>query len=237
MRNKLVIVVALFFGLLTSYLVFNYLQDVRAALDDNEYVEIVVANQDIPVNSVVSASMVSMKKIPFQYVHSQEITDNSEVIGKILLVPVNSGESIMKNQVISQGDKKEGLAYLVPKGKRALTVPVDEVSGVAGLIKPGDKVDVIGTIAIGENQPETYTLVVLQDIEVLAAGKVIDKSVDEKAAVETKTVTLAVSLSEAKPLMMASQRGVIRLMLRSPIDDSKGYTPPFKMEDFLTQGR
>jgi len=235
MRNKLVIVLALVFGLLTSYLVLTYLQEVKAALDDNEYVEIVVANQDIPVNTVVSASMVSMKKIPFQYVHSQEITDNSEVIGKILLVPVNSGESIMKNQVIDQGDKKEGLAYLVPKGKRALTVPVDEVSGVAGLIKPGDKVDVIGTVAIGENQPKTYTLMVLQDIEVLAVGKLMDKSANEKnTAVETKTVTLAVSLAEAKPLMMASQRGVIRLMLRSPVDDSTGYTPPFAMEDFLT---
>lgn len=236
MRNKLVIIFALIFGLITAYLVFNYLQDVKAALDDNEYVEIVVANQDIPANTVVSGTMVSKKKIPFQYVHAQEITDNAEVIGKILTVPINSGESIMKNQVIAQGDKKEGLAYLVPKGKRAITIPVDEVSGIAGLIRPGDKIDVIGTVAIGENQPKTYTLLVLQDIEVLATGKIMDRSGKETTApVETKTITMAVTLAEAKPLMMASQRGVIRLMLRSPVDESKGYTPPFTMEEFLTQ--
>jgi len=234
MRNKFVIVLALVFGLLTAYLVLNYLQDVKAALDNNEYVEIVIANQDIPANTVISASMLSMKKIPFQYVHSQEITDNSEVIGKILLVPLNAGESIMKNQVISQSDKKNGLAYVIPEGKRALTIPVDEVSGVAGLIKPGDKVDVISTITIGDNQPKTYTLMVLQNIEVLATGKQIEETAENVTA-EVNTVTLAVALAEAKPLMMANQKGVIRLMLRSPIDDSQGYTEPFTMEDFLRQ--
>lgn len=234
MRNKLVIVLALVFGLLTAYLVLNYLQDVKTALDNNEYVEIVIANQDIPANTVISASMLSMKKIPFQYAHSQEITDNSEVIGKILLVPLNAGESIMKNQVISQSDKKKGLAYVIPEGKRALTIPVDEVSGVAGLIKPGDKVDVISTITIGDNQPKTYTLMVLQNIEVLATGKQIEESAENVTA-EVNTVTLAVTLAEAKPLMMANQKGVIRLMLRSPIDDSQGYTEPFTMEDFLRQ--
>jgi pilus assembly protein CpaB len=235
MRNKLVIILALVFGLFTAYLVLTYLQDVEASLDDNEYVEIVVANQDIPADSVISASMISMKRLPFQYVHSQEITDKSEVVGKILLVPINSGESIMKNQVIAQGEKKEGLAYLIPEGKRALTIPVDEVSGVAGLIKPGDRVDVIGTVSIGENPSKAYTLIVLQNIEVLATGQKMDDSVAEKTPVEVKTVTLAVTLSEAKPLMMANQKGVIRLMLRSPIDDSQGYSAPFTMEDFLSQ--
>ncbi|MGI6225732.1 MAG: Flp pilus assembly protein CpaB [Peptococcales bacterium] len=234
MRNKIVIIIALVFGLLTTYLVLSYIQDVEAALDENEYVEIVVANQDILANTQISASMISMKKIPFQYTHALEITDKSEVIGNILTVPINLGESILKNQVIAPGDQKEGLAYLVPKGKRALTIPVDEVSGISGLIKPGDRVDVIGTVAIGEDNPKTYTLMVLQDIEVLATGKLMDKnSAETNTQVETKTITLAVTLSEAKPLMMASQRGVIRLMLRSPVDDSTGYTPPFTMEEFL----
>lgn len=234
MKNKLVFLIALIFGLITAFLVLNYLNEAKQALDDTDYVEIVVANQDIPAKTVISDSMVVLQKIPRQYMHAQEAMDKKDIVGKILLVPVIAGESILKNQVLEQGDSREGLAYIVPKGKRALTVAVDEVSGVAGLIKPGDRVDVISTIVIGDQQPKPHTLVVLQDIEVLATGKIMDIKTDGKTKpVETKTVTLAVTLAEAKPLMMASQRGVIRLMLRSPIDDSKGYTPPFTMEDFL----
>ncbi|MFZ5942657.1 MAG: Flp pilus assembly protein CpaB [Bacillota bacterium] len=236
MRNKLVILLALVFGLTTAYLVLNYLQEVKAAIDDTDYVEIVVANQDIPANTIISSTMVGPKKIPSQYMHPEEFIDKTQIVGKIVLVPITAGESIMRNQLIEQGEKKEGLAYLIPKGKRALTVPVDEVSGIAGLIRPGDHVDVIGTVSIGEQNEKPYTLLVLQDIEVLAVGKTMERISESTAnVVEINTVTLAVSLAEAKPLMMANQRGVIRLMLRSPVDDSKGYSAPFKMEDFLSQ--
>lgn len=236
LRYKFVFILAIGFGLITAFLVLNYLQDVKEALDDTDYVEIVVANQDIPEKSIITASMVTLKKIPLQYMHPQETTNKNDIVDKILLVPVTAGESILKNQVLDKKDSKEGLAYMIPKGKRALTVAVDEVSGVSGLIQPGDRVDVISTVVIGEREPKPYTLVVLQDIQVLAVGKAMDKKPEVKTnQSETKTVTLAVTLSEAKPLMMASQRGVIRLMLRSPIDDSKGYTPPFTMEDFLAR--
>ncbi|KJS21770.1 MAG: hypothetical protein VR72_08935 [Clostridiaceae bacterium BRH_c20a] len=235
MRNKLVIILAIVFGLTTAFMVLNYLQEVKKAMDDNDYVEIAVANQDIPVNTIVSNTMVGMKKIPSQYMHPQEFTDKDQVVGKIALAPIVVGEGFMKNRLLEQGDKKEGLAYLIPKGKRALTIPVDEVSGINGLIKPGDHVDIISTVTIGELEQKTYTLIVLQDIEVLAVGKNIGKSENLANTEETNTATLAVTLAEAKPLMMANQRGVIRLMLRSPIDESKGYSPPFTMEELLTQ--
>ncbi|KJS87429.1 MAG: hypothetical protein JM58_04260 [Peptococcaceae bacterium BICA1-8] len=235
MRNKVVIILAIVFGLTTAFLVLSYLQEVTAAMDDTDYVEVVVATQDIPANTVISNTMLSMKKIPTKYMHPQEFTDKTELVGKIVLVPVAAGASVMENQLIDQGDKKEGLSYLIPKGKRALTVPVDEVSGISGLIRPGDHVDIIGTVNIGEQQEKPYTIIVLQDIEVLAVGKLMDReNGNAENPVETNTVTLAVSLAEAKPLMMANQQGVIRLMLRSPIDESKGYSAPYTKEELLS---
>jgi len=234
LRNKLVFLFAIIFGLITAFLVFDYLKDVKQVIDNTEYVEIVVANQNIPEKTTISSEMVSLKKIPVKYKHSKAILNLKEAVGKILLIPITTGESILKNQVISPGDSREGLAYMVPKGKRALTLAVDEVSGVSGFVKQGDRVDVIGTVLIGDDKPKPYTVVVLQDIEVLAVGKILDVKTDGKTKpIDVKTVTVAVTLEEARPLMMASQRGAIRLMLRSPIDDSKKDIAPFELEDFL----
>ena len=230
MRSKLVFILALIFGLTTSLLLYKYLSDTKAALENTEYVQIVVAAEDIPAKTKIMEKMLTYKKIPLEYKHPNEITKLEDAVNKILLVPVTAGESIMSNQVLGPEERKEGLAYIVPKGKRALSIPVDEVSGVAGLIKPGDSVDILATVEVNDTP---YTSVPLQNIEVLAVGKKIDDNLAEP--VEYKTVTLAVTFTQAKRLMMASQRGVIRLMLRSPIDDSWGYSAPSTLQDLLNE--
>ncbi|ATW26023.1 Flp pilus assembly protein CpaB [Candidatus Formimonas warabiya] len=234
MRGKLVFFLAVVFGLATSVLLYKYLADAKHALDNTEYVKIVVAAQDIPAKTKITEKMVAFKEIPQSYQHPKETTHAEDVVNRILLIPVTAGESIMINQVLDADDRTEGLAFIVPKGKRALTVPVDEVSGIAGLLKPGDSVDVLATVVINE---VAYTSVPLQDIEVLAVGKEMDEKSDtsQKDPKEYKTVTLAVTFTQAKRLMMASQRGVIRLMLRSPIDNSWGYSAPSKLEDLLNE--
>lgn len=230
MRSKLVFLLAIIFGLLTALLLYKYLADTKAALENTEYVEIVVAAEDIPAKTRIMEKMLKLKKIPKEYQHPNEILHLEDVVNKILLVPVIEGESIMSNQILGPEERKEGLAYIIPQGKRALTIPVDEVSGVAGLIKPGDSVDILATLEINDT---AYTSVPLQNIEVLAVGKKIDDTITEP--VEYKTVTLAVTFTQAKRLMMASQRGAIRLMLRSPVDDSWGYSAPSKLKDLLNE--
>jgi pilus assembly protein CpaB len=230
LRSKLIFILALIFGLLTALLLYKYLADTKEALENMEYVKIVVAAEDIPAKTKVMEKMLTFKKIPKEYQHPNEIINPEDVVNKILLVPVTAGESIMSNQVLGPEERKEGLAYIVPNGKRALSIPVDEVSGVAGLIKPGDHVDILATLEINDTP---FTSVPLQNIEVLAVGKKIDDSIGEP--VEYKTVTLAVTFTQAKRLMMASQRGVIRLMLRSPIDDSWGYSAPSTLQDLLNE--
>lgn len=233
MRSKLIFILAIVFGLITSVFIYKYLSDAKQALDNTEYVKIVVAKQDIPAKTKIKQNMLALKQIPEKYMHEKETTNLEDVINKILLVPVTTGESIMSNQVLGPNDSKEGLAYIVPVGKRALTVPVDEVSGVAGLIKPGDSVDVISTVVIAD---KPYTVVPLQDIEVLAVDKEMDIKIDgTKKPTENSTVTLAVTYAQAKPLMMASQRGVIRLMLRSPIDNTRAYSEAYTLQKLLKE--
>lgn len=229
MKNKYIFVLCLIFGLLTSYLIFSYLTGVEQALSNVEYGEVVVAAVNIPAKTLVSYEMLDLKKVPVKYIHPQAIRSKDEVIGNVTLTSLVQGEGILRSKIAKSNEAKNGLAYLVPSGKRAVTVPVDEVSGIAGLIKPGDRLDVAATISIPEGEREVpFSVIVLQDIKVLAVGK----NMEEKDTPETKTVTLAVTVEESRSLILASQKGNIRLMMRSHSDNSTVNTVPFKAEYF-----
>ncbi|MDR5658930.1 Flp pilus assembly protein CpaB [Serpentinicella sp. ANB-PHB4] len=235
MKNKVVFLLAIVFGLATALMTFSYLNNLKQSVDNTEYIEIIVAKENIQERTVVTMNMIERKTIPVQYMDSNQITSSKEVVGKITLTTLSKGQSIFQSHIIEKGDYKEGLAYMIPQGKRAMSVPVDEVSGVSGLIKPGNKVDVITTIAIGEEVQVPHSVVVLQNIEVLAIGRDLNIKVGENAQnpTEARTATLAVTLEESLPLQMATQRGTISLMLRSPIDNTTSDPEPFEINDFL----
>lgn len=231
MRNKLIFLLAVVFGLATAVMVFLYIGQVKEEAAQTEFVNIVVAVKDLSADTLLKAEMVTTKKIPAQYKHPKETVNSKDVVGKILITPVTAGESIMISQVYDSKDKKEGLAYLVPVGKRAISVKVDNVSGLAGLVRPGDRVDVLATLS-ADNQ--AYTILPIQDVEVLAVNKYMDPNLNPaEKQFEISTVTLAVQYNDAKPLMMATQMGAIRLLLRSPVDHERGYYGPYKMSDLL----
>jgi pilus assembly protein CpaB len=233
MRNKLVFLLAIVFGLIAAYLVYNYLTQVRVSADNRAYTQVVVATQDIPANTRISSAMVEQKPFPSEFRNNQEITDSKEAVGKITLIAINKGEVVLQNRVIKSGDNKEGLAYVVPEGLRAMSVPVDEVTGVAGLVKKGDQVDIIALVSMGENPPEPRSVLVLQNVEVLNVGTILspDKSTADKAT-PAKTITVAVSVEDSLRLKMAIQKGSISLLLRSPVDKGISNAIPFDVNEF-----
>lgn len=230
MKSKYIILLSIVFGLLTGYLIFDYLTGVERAMNNIEYGEVVVAARDLPAKILLTGEMLEIKKVPREYIHAQAITTKEEIVGSINITPFVIGEQVLKSKIAKKEDAKNGLSYIVPMGKRAVTVAVDEVSGVAGLIRPGDRIDVAAAVNIPEGQRELpFALVVLQNIQVLAVGR----NMEPKETQGNATVTLAVTVEESRPLILASQKGNIRLMLRSPADESTVYTRPYKAIDFL----
>ncbi|MFZ5754764.1 MAG: Flp pilus assembly protein CpaB [Bacillota bacterium] len=236
MKNKVIIILSIVFGLLTSYLIYDYLTKVEQSMTNMQYGEVVVAAGDVTGKTLLTAEMLEIKKMPVDYIHPQAARKKEEVTGSITLAPLTQGEQVLKKKIAKQSDMKNGLAYIVPVGKRALTLAVDEVSGIAGLIKPGDHVDVVATVNIPDPSglKETpHSLVVLQDLQVLAVGRTLDDKGDGKSTVENKTVTVAVTVEQSRPLVLASQKGTIRLMLRSPVDTGVVNTTPYRAANFL----
>jgi pilus assembly protein CpaB len=102
-------------------------------------------------------------------------------------------------------------------GKRALTVKVDEVTGVAGFVHPGDHVDVLMDISMkgqDQKQQEHFSKTILHDITILTTGQIWEQKGDNKPMV-VNTVTLELSPDQAEVLNLASNNGKIRLALRN----------------------
>ncbi|MNL37694.1 hypothetical protein D3C87_1598540 [compost metagenome] len=137
---------------------------------------------------------------------------------------MGAGDPITDEKLLEPGEAAM-TALPIPKGKRAVTVKVDEVVGVAGFIQPNSIVDVIGTWDV-EGTP--HSKVILQQLQVLAVAQEAGKPDESKARV-TSSVTLAVTPAEAEKIILSTERGSIRLAMRSPEESSQvttaGITP------------
>lgn len=106
---------------------------------------------------------------------------------------------------------------MIPEGYRAMTVKVDDETGIAGFLMPGTLVDVLAIIN-ADNNLGPISKIVLQNIKVLANGQNLDQPKDEREASTVKTVTLQVTPDQSERLALASAEGKLRLSLRNSID-------------------
>lgn len=130
-------------------------------------VEVVVPNEDIAPSSVITQDMVVRKKVMADQAPKGAVSSPQDVIGLVAIEPLAARQPIRSDQVVPRGQAL-GLAGMVPSGMRAVTVGLDPVMGVAGLLKPGDRVDVVATFEVGDTM---IARTVLQDVELLALGK------------------------------------------------------------------
>lgn len=137
-----------------------------------------------------------------------------DLVGAVLREPVDAGEPITRGKLVFPGETGFLAAVLDP-GKRAVTVAVSDVSGVAGFVFPGDRVDIILAQAIKMSKDVTRraTVTALEDVRVLA----IDQAIDDRSgkAATAKTVTLEVDPKMAEAVTLLPDMGRLSLSLRS----------------------
>jgi pilus assembly protein CpaB len=142
-----------------------------------------------------------------------------DLIGRGVVSEIYKNEPVLDSRLASKGGGV-GLAPMIPPGMRAFPVRVNEVVGVAGFVTPGSRVDVL--ISGNAPNPEaralgSQTRTLLQNIEVLSAGKNLQKDTDGKP-VSVQVVTLLVSPPQAEMLTLAAANATIQLVLRNPLD-------------------
>lgn len=240
MKSKRLLLLAALLGIITTFLVYYYLEGLTAAATSEATGKVLVARQDIPADTLVTAGMVEVARIPQEYIHPRAFSAPEQVVGGVTTAPIIAGEQLLRSKVVSEKEKSAALAYRIPPGKRAVSVPIDEISGVSKLIRVGDHVDVIGTVIIprtnpatGQQEQKVFTVVTLQDVEILAIGQDLNDTGDSGNDAERLTATLAVTVAQAQPLIMANEQGTIRFLLRSPVDREIVPTIPFELENLL----
>jgi pilus assembly protein CpaB len=130
------------------------------------------------------------------------------------LVSIARNEMILRSKVTSPGQRAT-LSTTLDPGKRAVTVRVDDVRGVAGFIQPGDRVDVVLIRTDAESKTgEGYSDVILQSVKVLAVDQVTGERTEQ--ATLAKAVTLEVHADEAQKILLATNVGKLSLILRQP---------------------
>ncbi|MBM3244374.1 MAG: Flp pilus assembly protein CpaB [Candidatus Omnitrophica bacterium] len=192
---------------------------------------VLVAKTDIAKGKIVDADNFTTSIVLNQNVQPGAVTSLDRIAGMTTVAPVSKGEQVTlsKFSYVSGGGD---LAQVTPTGKRAITVAVDNISSLAGMIKAGDHVDVIAMIpqaTIGMDGKQTsqlVTLPVFQNVQVLAVGQqttAVPKSDIRFRGAEQKQeqsplITLSLGPHEASLIAFIQEQGKIRLVLRSPGD-------------------
>lgn len=229
---KRIYIIAIVSAVLAGITLFNFLNMVKKEAKVH-FDTVIVTATDVEANTIITADMLTTKQVPTEGIHGQAVREANDAIGKIATEKLYRDEQILLPRLKKMGEKTGGmLSYTIPNNMRAITVAVDEISGIAGFIKPGDRVDILGVLTVqnGDKSEQTSTMF-LQNIEVLAIGKTLNASAnttDEKdkgensgdnASSSYASVTLLTTPEDAVRLNLLTATGAMRIILRGPTDE------------------
>lgn len=226
MRRQAVVflVLALAAGSLAAILATRMLRTPPPVVEGAEAsVTVAVAARDMDVGTLLNENDIQMVDWPGEAVPAGYSSSAAEVVGRGLLAPVKANEPLLSSK-LANAELGGGMHIIIPEGKRAMSVRVDDVVGVAGFVLPGTRVDVLVTMDRAAGQNEAATRLVLQNLEVISAGQSLERN-PEGEPQQVPVVTLLVGPEEAEQLALAHSNGRLQLALRSPLDLDTVSTP------------
>jgi pilus assembly protein CpaB len=219
---------------------------------------VVKAVKDIKEQETILEDMLTLVKIPKAFLEpaavsidrseakeeseeDEEISDEKKskliksVIGTVAIVPIRKDEQITRNK-LTEPNIRTGLAPQISPKRRAISIPVNDITGVAKLVKPGDRVDLVAVIDLGGEKTNKIAKTILQDVTLLATGRRITNNVARTIEVDPvggkekirslaedfsfNTVTLEVDPIQAQmiALILAGGDSSLYLLLRNSDD-------------------
>ncbi len=202
-------------------MLFLYMQRFENEARGGTPVRVLRAAQDIPLGTAISEGMLGTSVLPSLYVEGRHIPaeEASRIVGVRAISTVRAGESLLWSDLATTSDQSRNLSSLIRNGQRAITIRADASTSFGGLIRPGDRVDVLLTLERASQDPITISL--LQNLLVLAAGQ--DVGAEPRPGERRRTspigqVTLSADVEQAQLLAFSAERGRLTLVLRNPQD-------------------
>ena len=257
-----IVIFALIAALCAGALLYFYLGNLEAQKEVKvEYDSIVVAAVDIPAFTPITGDMVTFRQVPLGYAHPLAARTIEEVVGLVTESEIIAGEEMLPSKLKQFGETDSGLSYVVPEGMRAVTVAVDEVSGVAGFLQRGDYVDVISYTSTSYEMPtadqaqtgttettdpaqnavsQSTTVIAAQNILVAAIGRSLSSSTsstEDQSAIGYNSVTLILSPEDAMRVIQGSRSGSLILILRASGDHDTNTEDPVINDSLLIKAK
>lgn len=196
------------------------LQVKPAVADGTPMSFIVVAAQTIPMGQKIVDTQLELAAWPADRLPEESFTETEKIQGQVAAQTIYKGEPILSKK-IAEHARGSTLSALITKNKRAVSVRVNDVVGVAGFVMPGNSVDVLATQ--GSRNGASKVKTVLQNVKVLAVDQTTG-SKDEPVVV--RAVTLELAPEEAEELVKSRSEGKIQLALRNNLDTDVSEAAP-----------
>ena len=205
---------------------------------------VVMASVNNHPNTPKTDDMLDIKQLPVEAAHAEAVVNEAAAIGKFSKYEIMAGEQVLYTKLISpEGGGGDGtLAYEIKPGMRAISIGVGNLSGLVGMIRPHNTVDVIAQLAREEKQADgeektiDYTTMIAENIKVLAVDNVLSqegKTINAETGNAYTSVTLQVTAHQAMELNMSEYKGHLRLILRSPLDEELVRPSTIKFDDII----
>lgn len=238
-------VVSILLGLMV-YFAMSGDDEKAAEKPQTNLVQVVAAKQDIPERTVVKEDMLKVVEVPSELVPEGAFHDVADAVDHPTSTAIQQGD-IMTSRKVYVDIRMAGFTGIIPPDCRAVTIPINDVTGVSGFAHPGDYVDIM--IISGTKENGINGRIILQDVLLLGINRTADLpntptgdsskkdgdkkddasaqnvgNVNTKASSDTMaTATVALKPADALKLAAASQEGTLYLVLR-----------PFKPRDMYT---
>jgi pilus assembly protein CpaB len=203
---------------LSALLLSWYVYKRTSAPPARNLVSVVAAAHDLAIGKRIQAEDLRLLTLDRKDLPRGAFLKTTEVIDRAVATPISAGELLLSAKLAAKGSG-EGLTALIEPGTRAVSVQVNEISGVSGFVQPGTRVDVLFTRVFSNGDAATTTI--LQNVKVIAYGRQLDPSakLDPRDTSRPTVATLLVTQQEAQKIVLAEQRGRIQLVLRNGLDD------------------
>lgn len=181
--------------------------------------QVVVPSRPLSRGDIVNSDDLSLREIPQQYADSNSVTAEhyARALGQRLDFDIDEGRALLWAHLA--GGVSPTFSGNVTRGLRAMTVRVDDINSFSGFLQPGDKVDLLLSLGLGEAQK---VVPIIQQLEVIATGS--QTKVDKQGGAQPRnfsTITVHVNPQTAQKLTLAQQTGKLTAVLRNPDDKAQ----------------
>ena len=225
-------------GIFATFMLYSYSQEKKAEVDKTlgEKIRIIVAKDNIGEMDTLYDNMVEVREKPKSEVEPDAVQDITDIVGTVAAIPIKKGQTITKNQLLEPGPET-GMAIQVAPQQRAVTIPVNAQNANAGLIRPGDRVDIFAVVDSGKGASQKREVILYKEnVQVLATGvnvnnnlpRTIERDPSGKGLIQTtltgdtkyNNLTVEVGVNDAPGLiyLISTNASSIYLLLRNPND-------------------